>query len=304
MIALLLAIVCTSSIALIFKHSETANMNRYALTAANYFAAITVSGAMILLRGLGVPGGVNAASAFAEIGDAVRTGAMLSPEGSLVWAIAAGLCAGVVFFQALVYYQISVRHYGAGLAGTFIKMGIFVPMILSLLFWHEYPAAMQWIGIALALGSILLVNWPRGDGGWRKALKPALLLLFLFGGAAEFSNKVFQKYGLQEHKAVFLFCTFFVAFLFAIGTAVALRRPIHRRDILTGFAVGIPNLFSSFFLIMALDTIPAAVAFPAFGAGSIVLITLVGAAFFGERLARRELAAVGLTVGALVVINL
>ncbi|MCB2154908.1 EamA family transporter [bacterium] len=303
MVFLLLAIVCTSSIALIFKHSETSNMNRYALTATNYATAVLVCAAILLLKGLNT-GPLDVSGAFAEIRSAISSGETLSRSGSFVWATTAGLCAGLVFFLALVYYQISVRHHGAGLAGSFIKLGTFVPMILSLLFWRENPSTLQWLGIALALGSILLVNWPGRDGGWRRALKPALLLLFLFGGAAEFSNKVFQKYGLQDHKAVFLGCTFFVAFLFALGVTLVRRKPVQRRDVLTGIAVGIPNLFSSFFLIIALDTIPAAVAFPAFGAGSIVIIALVGTAFFGERLKARELAAIALTILALVVINL
>ena len=79
---------------------------------------------------------------------------------------------------------------------------------------------------------------------------------------------------------------------------------VTRRDLITGLAVGIPNLFSSFFLILALETIPAAVAFPIFGAGTIVIINVVGMAFFRERLTRVELAAVGLTIAAIVLINL
>ena len=43
MLYLLLAIICSASIALLFKHSETTGMNRYAVTSTNYVTASLVS---------------------------------------------------------------------------------------------------------------------------------------------------------------------------------------------------------------------------------------------------------------------
>jgi multidrug transporter EmrE-like cation transporter len=278
MLYLWLAIICSASIALIFKHSESRGMNRYAVTTANYLAASVVSIVILFSSGLplDLPGG---------------------------WAMLLGLMAGAVFFSAFMYYQISVKKHGVGLAGTFAKLGILVPMTLSLVLWKEHPSSLQWLGISLAVLSIVAVNWP-SDKGMRNSLRSALLLLFLFGGMAEFSNKVYQKYGLQEYKALFLLVTFGTAFLYSGLLTWMKGLKVTRRDLITGLAVGIPNLFSSFFLILALETIPAAVAFPIFGAGTIVIINVVGMAFFRERLTRIELAAVGLTVVAIVLINL
>ena len=44
--------------------------------------------------------------------------------------------------------------------------------------------------------------------------------------------------------------------------------------------------------------------FPVYGAGSILIIYVVGVAFFRERLTAREQAAIALTLAALVLINL
>ncbi|MBD3235872.1 MAG: hypothetical protein GF330_04140 [Candidatus Eisenbacteria bacterium] len=299
-----LAIACSASIALIFRRSETAGMNRYAVTSANYLTACLISILLLALRPppLGLPPAPPAD--LVEISSALgASDARLSPSGSFAWALLVGLGAGVVFFLAFVYYQISVREHGVSLAGAFAKLGILVPMSLSLLLWQEYPRAIQWLGIALAIASILLVHWPPGRN-WRAAIRVALLLLFLFGGTAEFSNKIFQKYALQDYKLVFLLVTFFIAFLCSSSVAVARRRPVRVAELLTGVAVGIPNLFSSFFLIAALETIPAAVAFPAYGAGTIVIIHLVGVTAFRERPTRRERLAILLTVVALILINL
>jgi multidrug transporter EmrE-like cation transporter len=77
-----------------------------------------------------------------------------------------------------------------------------------------------------------------------------------------------------------------------------------RSELLTGFAVGVPNLFSAFFLISALNNLKTAVVFPIFSAGSIVLITAVGYLFFGEKLKTKEWASILMTVVALILINI
>ena len=302
---LLLAILCSASIALIFKHSESSGMNRYAVTSANYLTAVAVSLILLGFRGIGRTSAKSAMDAsFSEIGQALGSGRGIgSSESAMLWALLVGALAGGVFFLAFVYYQVSVREYGAGLSGAFAKLGILVPMSLSLIFWREYPTAVQWAGIGLAVGSILLANRPPQRQG-KATFRTALLLLFLFGGLAEFSNKVFQKYGMQEHKALFLLVVFAVAFVCSLAVVMYRRQPVRRRDLITGVAVGIPNLFSSYFLILALDSIPAAVAFPIFGASTVLIINAVGIGFFGERLSGSEKAAIVLTIVALVLVNL
>ena len=76
------------------------------------------------------------------------------------------------------------------------------------------------------------------------------------------------------------------------------------KDILTGFAVGIPNLFSSYFLILSLDTVKASVAYPIYSAGSILLINLGGFFIFKEKIARKNKFAIVLIVIALMLINI
>ena len=109
---------------------------------------------------------------------------------------------------------------------------------------------------------------------------------------------------MNDYKSVFLFSIFFVAFLISMGYAKKKKAKITRRDVLTGFAVGIPNLFSSFFLILSLDTLTTSVAFPLYSAGSILLITLGGYAIFKEKISRKNQWAIGLILVALVLLNI
>lgn len=303
MVYLALAIICSASIALIFKYSENSNTNRYAITSANYFTASAVSLAMILSRGLlsDIPREISSRDDFKALFSGSQD--ILSPYGSILWGVIIGGIAGSFFFLSFIYYQKSVKEYGVGISGTIAKLGILIPMLFSVIVWKEFPTAMQIVGIVLSLVSIVIVNLsPKSLE--RIDFKPIIMLLFVFGGLAEFSTKIYQKYALNEYKDVFLFAVFFVAFLISAFYTLRENRKITMKDLFTGVAVGIPNLFSSYFLILSLDTIKTSVAFPVYSAGSIVLINIGGFLLFKEKAARKNQVAILLTVIALILINI
>ena len=303
MIYLLLATACSATIALIFKYADKFNPNSYVVTSANYFTAFSISLLMILYKDLLV--GIEKTQGFVEEFSYLLTqdSYILSPYSSVIWAIIVGSIAGVVFFSSFIYYQKSIREDGVALAGTFSKLGILIPMIFSIIIWREYPTWNQWIGIGLSILSILIVNLS-SDSLDKFDIKPSILLLFLLNGIAEFSNKIYQNYGLNEYKDVFLLFVFMTAFLVSLFFIIKDKAKLSLRDVLTGVAVGVPNLFSSYFLIQSLETVKASVAFPVFSAGSIVIISLGGYFIFKERISGKNKFAIGLIIVALVLMNL
>jgi len=298
-----LAILTSASIALIFKYSEGRSMDRYVVTSFNYLAASLVSAVIIAASGLEFPF-VSTPVNFKDLAAVFpASGGPVDLKASLTWALVVGVPAGVFFFLAFIYYQKGINENGAGLAGAFSKIGILIPMSISIVVWNEIPTVLQTAGIALSVISILLVNISFRNFSLDK-LRLTLLALFLFSGLAEFSNKVFQNYGLLEHRLVFLFFVFFTAFLISGTFLLSRKRAPKPRAMVTGLIVGLPNLFCSYFLIQALDGIKASVVFPIYTATTIVVINLGGYLIFNERLKNRERLSVVLTIIALVMINL
>ncbi len=301
---LLAAIACSTAIALILKHGEERKHDRYVILAMNYSMATALSLWLVLRDGLFSH--LSALSPSGLAGELVRghggTDGFLSPENTALWALVIGIPTGVMYFLGFYYYQRSVRESGVGMAGSYAKMGILVPMILSMLFWREFPSGLQWAGMLLALAAIGMVNLrlTRGRGIFSN-MKPALLLLFLSCGISEFTNKLYQRYGMLSMKNLFLFFLFLTALLTGL---LRIKGKPKRNEVLTGLAVGVPNFFASFFLINALSALPASVVFPTYSAGSIALICLGGRFIFGERLSRLEFLAIFLTMAALLLINL
>jgi len=220
-----------------------------------------------------------------------------------VWGSLVGLIAGAVCFLSFIYYQKSVKENGVNITGTVGKLGILIPMIFSIIFWKEYPSYLQWVGITLSIVSILIVNLSM------KSIKTfdvklILILLFIFGGLTEFSSKIYQKYALNEYKDIYLFVRFFVAFLISFAYMFKMKSKVTKKDIYIGFIVGIPNLLTSYFIILALDTLKTSVVFPLFSAGSIVLINIGGVLIFKEKISKKNKVATALIIFSLVLINI
>lgn len=303
MFYLFLAILCSSTIAFIFKFAESREVNPYVITTANYFVASAIS--LFMIVGNKLLQGLTKEQAFLKEWKSLlsQEQSLLSPYNSVVWGILVGGLAGFFFFYSFFYYQKSVKENGVGLSGTFSKLGILIPMIFSIFIWGEYPTGVQWLGIVLSLVSIVMVNLSF-ESIQKFSFNQTIVLLFILGGFAEFSNKIYQQYALSQYKDVFLFAVFLSAFLISFLHAKKKQTKWKLGEVLTGFAVGVPNLFSSYFLILSLDTLSTSVAFPIFSAGSIVLINLGGFLIFKEKIAAKNKLAIILVVIALILINL
>lgn len=289
MFSLLLAIASSSSIALLFKISERGDFNRYRVTSANYFTAFATSLVLFLIQTKFLTG-VNLVS-------------------NIGWTVVLGLGipAGLFFFLSFVIYQKSVKENGASLSAMFGKLGILLPMLASILIWQELPSLKQGIGILLAFSAMVYVNLaPSLNNNAKKtALNVTLLFLFLAGGLAEFSSKLFQKLGQSPDQNIFLFVVFFTAFCLSLSLSLkseTAHKTSLKNDLLMGIAVGVPNLLSSAFLISALRTVPAAIAFPIYSSGSIALITALSYLLFKEKITKASLLGIGLTMIALTLV--
>ena len=230
-----------------------------------------------------------------------------------------GLITGVFFLLSFVLYQISVRKNGASLSGMFAKLGILIPMIVSVLVWREIPTMMQMFGICMAMFAIAVANVSSKASIKATHSIKWLLALFVGGGIAEFSNKIFQKTVSLEYRSLFLFLVFATALVLSILMYYAdLKRQgikSGRREVATGdgnikmsvvvgIFVGIPNLFASYFLLNALNDFPASVVYPAYSAGSILMISILSVVLFKEILYKKDWIAIILTALSLILLNL
>lgn len=216
-------------------------------------------------------------------------------------ALLLGGVTGVLYLLGFVLLQWNTRRNGVVLPATFMKLGVIVPTVMSILLFGEAPKPLQMAGIALALAAIVLIQ---GRSREETGSLLGLIALLLSGGTADAMSKIFEEMGLNALKDQFLLYTFGTALILCVALCLVRKQRPTWRDALWGLALGAPNYFSARFLLLALGDLPAVVVYPSFSVGTIVLVTAVGVLCFGERLSRRKWAALGVIAAALVLLNI
>lgn len=278
MFYLILAIASSALVSIFIRLSESYVKNNVSMLCMNYL--------MCLFLAVGYTG----------VGKVFQTGAGLGT------AVGLGAMNGILFLASFLLLQVNVRKNGVVLSATFMKLGVLVPTLLSVLAFHEKPELLQTIGFILALAAIVLINFEKGQG--EAGFKTGLLLLLLGGGSGDAMAKVYDEIGSAKFEEQFLCVTFASALCLCFLLMVYKKQRITKADVIFGLLVGIPNYFSARFLLKAVGEVPAVVAYPTYSVATIVVISVVGMLCFKEKITKRQKTAIGIILIALVLLNI
>ena len=209
---------------------------------------------------------------------------------------------GAILLGGLILLQISTRKNGIVLSSLFMKLGLLVPFVVSILFFKEMPTWLQICGFVVAIGAIVVFNWKKDSAGSRFGI--ALILLLLLNGGADAMVKMFEALGPEILSNHFLCLSFSTAFVLCAGLVVAKKEKLDGNALLFGSMIGVANFFSSKFILASLAYIPAVVVFPTYSVSTMLVVTLSGVLFFKERLAKQQWLAFAGVIAALVMLNI
>ena len=277
MIWLLLAIFSSAMVSVIMRLSTNRIKNNVAMLVMNYLMCLVLA---TVYTGIGEPA---------------------PPSRALPMTIGMGAVHGALYLASFVLLQTNVKKNGVVLSATFMKLGLLVPMVLSIFLFGEMPTVLQIIGFVTALAAIILVNMEKDSALVQS--KAGLVLLLVGGGAADAMSKVFEEWGDRAFADQFLLYTFVAALLLCVLLMLARKQRPGKTEIFWGLLIGIPNFFSAKFLLLALRDVSAVIAYPTYSVATMLVITLVGVLAFREKLGRRQWIALGVILAALVLLN-
>ena len=278
MIYLLLAIVSSTLVSVIMRLSTDRVRQNVAMLAMNYL--------MCTLLAVGSTG----------------VGSLLPASSALGQTLGMGAVHGALYLAGFVLLQFNVRQNGVVLSATFMKLGLLVPMAVSILAFGEQPEVLQIVGFVLAVAAIVLINQNKEGGAVRSG--GSLLLLLLCGGCGDVMAKVFEELGEAALEQQFLLYTFVSALILCLALMLCKKQRPGVPEVLFGALIGIPNFFSAKFLLRALESVPAVIAYPTYSVATLLIITMTGVLLFREKLEKRQWCALGIILLALALLNL
>ncbi len=283
MFYLLLAILSSASVALVLKLFSAQTGNRYAILLGNYITCVAIA----LLT--------------------------LPERGSLLHAarptLLCGLCAGILFVFGFVSMQSSIRANGASLTSAFSKLGLLVSLALSVFCFGERLGGLQLLALPFVFAAIFFINGGSDESRGRSdaPMLGLLLLTLLCSGFSDSMAKVYEFFGPGGEETQYCFFLFLCS---TVLTAVLLLRerfrkgrPVLLPELAAGILLGIPNYYSAYFLLHALERLPAYLVYSMCSTGVILLVLALSALFFHERLGKRQMIGMLCILIALVLLN-
>ena len=278
MVFLLLAILSSSMISVLMRLSSDKISANLSMLAINYLVCSLLG------------------AAYADF-ELVMPG--ISGFSVAVWL---GALSGVLYLAGFVLFQRNTSKNGIVLTSIFMKLGLLVPVVLSVLLFREVPTWSQIAGFCIAIFAIVLINMKKEGSG--KGFGVGLILMLLMCGGSDAMSKVYEMLGSPALSDIYLFYTFTTAFILCAVLVLYKKERPGVRELLYGTLIGIPNFFSAKFLLGALTKLPAVVVYPSFSVATMLIVTLAGVALFRERLSKLQWVALTAIIAALILLNI
>ncbi len=275
LIFIALSVSCSLTIAQILKLAENRKLDVLKILVLNYLAGFIIS--LLISR------------EFSLLPD-------ISVEWDCWMLVLVGVL-GVLFITNMVVYSKSINRVGMGVSIAAMRMSLIFPISASLFVFNEAIGSWKYVGVLLALSSLLLMV-PRIKTKSLSGLSDAWLpfLIFILTGLADTGLKVYERmYATQISEDLFVSLIFLVSFLIGAGILVKQKNlHVSFTEIGYGVAAGIVNLYSSIFLIYALQLMPGSIVFPLVNVSLVVLGTFIGTMVWKDVLSVKQWS--GLTI--------
>jgi drug/metabolite transporter (DMT)-like permease len=230
MIYLLLSILFSASLLIFFKLFEKYQINSVLAIAINYMAAAIVG------------------SLFIENPKKLE-------YSDLDWLIiSCGL--GIMFSIVFNLSRAATQQVGMGITSVAMKLGVVFPVLIGIIFYSEHFQLINYIGLVLGFTSIYFLNKPNKDLDNKVDKFILLLPVFVWLGSGICDSAVQliqQKFPVPASNGMFSFTAFLAAAISSLGFIVYKRMKWDLKSILGGIGLGIPNYFSIYFLVRALQ---------------------------------------------------
>ena len=221
------------------------------------------------------------------------------------------LLLGALFILIFNLMAITTQRSGLSVVSVATKMSVAIPILFGIVYYDEALGVFKVLGILLAMVAVYLASVKNSDGLIVKKeniLYP--ILVFLGSGIIDTSIKYLEN-GYVGETDVALFSSVIFITAFVIGLAIIAYQLMRGqfkfsyKNLLGGLALGIPNYFSIYFLVLTLRTgIDSSTIFTINNVSIVMLSTFFGIAFFKEKLLTKNWIGIGLAVLGIFLVSL
>ena len=275
MIALSFTIILTTILFLVFKEFSKRDINTHQAITFNYLTA-----ALIALF----------------IGDVNYNVTNLVNTDWFHSAIALGSFF-IVMFNIMA---ITTQKLGISISSMASKMSLIIPVIGAIIFQNASIGIYKIAGIIIAIVAVYLTFKKSGS-----TAKPTLAIILFFGAGIldmwiDFIRNNYLSSNIDFN--LFIVTVFFTAFGMGLLKVIWEGKRILRKNIVAGIVLGVPNYFSIYFVLLALENLGGIYVFPILNIGVVLLSAIISWLFYQEQMSKTNWMGIGLACLSIVII--
>ncbi|HKL35893.1 MAG TPA: EamA family transporter [Salegentibacter sp.] len=217
---------------------------------------------------------------------------------------------GALFITVFNLAAITTQRSGLSVVSVATKMSVAIPVFFGIFIYNESLGFLKVTGIILALAAVYLSSIKTRKGiSIKKENLIFPLLVFIGSGIIDTTINYLENFYVSETD-VGLFSSSIFGIAGIIGTAILIGQAflgklrITGKNILGGIALGIPNYFSIYFLVMALRSpgFENSVIFTLNHVGIVLASTILGIVLFKEVLLRKNWIGIVLAIISIILV--
>ncbi|WP_430425500.1 EamA family transporter [Maribacter litoralis] len=228
------------------------------------------------------------------------------PQKSWFWG---SILLGLLFILIFNLMAATSQKLGVSVASVATKMSLTIPVLFGVFFYREVLTVLEIIGILLALLAVYFSSLKENKIKAEKWAFALPILVFIGSGTIDTSIKYFQDAHMPEEEYALFSATVFASagmfgLLFIGYKSVQQQIKINLKNVIGGVCLGIPNYFSIYFLLKALQhpTWNSASVFTINNVAIVMFSTLLGIVLFKERLTFKNWLGIGLAVFSIILV--
>ncbi|NER11051.1 EamA-like transporter family protein [Muriicola jejuensis] len=210
---------------------------------------------------------------------------------------------GVLFIVIFNLMARTSQTLGVSVASVATKMSLAIPVVLGVFLYGEELGLLKVVGVLLALFAVYFTSVKNAHLPLNRKLIYLPALVFLGSGIIDASIQYFEQNVLSAGEFP-LFSSMVFASAACCGLIFvslrAIREKVHidARSILGGIALGVPNFFSIYFLLRALqnEVLNSASVFTVNNVAIVMFSTLLGIVLFREKLSGKNWFGIALAI--------
>lgn len=216
---------------------------------------------------------------------------------------------GLLFILVFNLMAATAQKVGVSVASVATKMSLVIPVLFGVFVYKEDLGVVKILGILLALAAVYFASVKTNKISVQKSSLILPILVFLGSGVIDTSIKYIQEIYISENDyPIFSASVFASAALIGIVYILskAFKKPlrINVKNVLGGICLGIPNYFSIFFLLRALqsDTLNSSSVFTINNVSIVMFSTLLGILLFKEKISLKNWFGIVLAIISIVLV--